>query len=72
MVRPDSPRVALGPEELKRRREALGLTQTALAQRIGVDHNTVCRWERGLRAITTPVLLDAALRLLEQEHRHIE
>jgi transcriptional regulator with XRE-family HTH domain len=67
MGRPESPRASLGPEELQRRREALGLTQTALAQRIGVDHNTVYRWERGLRAITNPVLLDAALRLLEQE-----
>jgi transcriptional regulator with XRE-family HTH domain len=32
-------------ESLKRIREALGLTQKVLAQRIGVDKMTVWKWE---------------------------
>lgn len=35
-------------EALAARREAVGLTQEALADRIGVDSSTVGRWERGV------------------------
>lgn len=32
---------------IKQRREALGLTQATLAQRLGVDRSTVSKWESG-------------------------
>jgi transcriptional regulator with XRE-family HTH domain len=35
------------PERLKAAREALGLTQRQLAQRLKVDPSTVWKWERG-------------------------
>jgi|SRR5579884_3531231 len=37
----------LEPEEIRRRREALGLTQAALAERLEVGTATVSRWETG-------------------------
>lgn len=43
------------PAELKRLRARLGLTQAQLAERLGVDRNTVTRWEMGLRKISEPV-----------------
>jgi len=33
--------------ELREARRAIGLTQEGLAARLGVDSNTVARWERG-------------------------
>jgi transcriptional regulator with XRE-family HTH domain len=39
-------------KELKKIRHALGLTQVALAQRLGVTRNTVVRMEFGGQAIT--------------------
>jgi transcriptional regulator with XRE-family HTH domain len=35
------------PKELKRRRESLGLTQDELAERLGVETDTLLAWERG-------------------------
>lgn len=35
------------PNYIRTLREALGLTQTALAERLGVDKMTVARWEWG-------------------------
>ena len=37
-------------EAIKARRVELGLTQHQLAERVGVDHNSVSRWELGTRA----------------------
>jgi putative zinc finger/helix-turn-helix YgiT family protein len=37
----------LEPEEIRRRREELGLTQAALAERLEVGAATVSRWETG-------------------------
>lgn len=54
-------------QELRERRAALGLTQEALARRIGVALNTIQRWELGTRRIAHPELLDAALQLAERE-----
>lgn len=43
------------PTELKRIRSALGLTQAALANQLGVRRETVARWETGARRIAEPV-----------------
>jgi DNA-binding transcriptional regulator YiaG len=42
-------------EQFKSARDTLGLTQTAMAQRLGVHWMTVSKWERGLVAIPNPV-----------------
>jgi transcriptional regulator with XRE-family HTH domain len=39
------------PDELRRRREALGMTQDDLARELGVKMMTVSRWERGVYPI---------------------
>jgi transcriptional regulator with XRE-family HTH domain len=51
-----------GPE-LRRRRLAVGLTQSGVAQLIRVSKNTVARWERGEMRITAPMamLIDLVL-----------
>jgi DNA-binding transcriptional regulator YiaG len=41
--------------ELRRIRRRLGLTQVALAARLGVHGNSLARWERNLVRITEPV-----------------
>ena len=41
--------------ELRRIRTRLGLTQAAMAARLGVSGNTVARWERDEVRITEPV-----------------
>lgn len=38
-------------EDLKKRREALKLTQKQLAEHLGVKENTVYRWESGILPI---------------------
>jgi predicted ATPase/DNA-binding XRE family transcriptional regulator len=53
------------PTELRVRRDALGLSQTALARALGVASNTVARWERGERPIRSPELVGLALQRLE-------
>lgn len=42
-------------EELRRTRKRLGLTQVALAERLGVASNTVARWERDELPVREPV-----------------
>jgi predicted transcriptional regulator len=44
----------LTPEELKRRRKQLGLSQTALSALIGIPQNTISRWEIGAIPIGEP------------------
>ena len=53
-------------DELRKRREALGMTQEQLAGELGVAANTVARWERGERSI--PPHLSLALKSIEQDH----
>ena len=53
-------------QELRRRREALGLSQAQLAALVGVHANTVARWERGEVRIPHPGMLDLALEALER------
>lgn len=50
-------------EELRRRRESLGMSQDQLARALGVTRQSVYMWEAGRTAI--PALLDLALRALE-------
>lgn len=45
------------PEEIKALRKQLGLSQEALAEKLGVSFSTVNRWERGHRAPTKLALL---------------
>jgi transcriptional regulator with XRE-family HTH domain len=52
--------------ELRTRRQALGWTQQALAERLGVPRNTIARWERGELRIEHERLLDLALEALER------
>jgi DNA-binding transcriptional regulator YiaG len=41
--------------EVRRLRKAAGLTQGALARRLGVQKSTVYRWETGRTRITRPM-----------------
>jgi DNA-binding transcriptional regulator YiaG len=54
-------------DEVLEVRQALGDTQSAFAERVGVATNTVTRWENGV----VPVGRTAAIliRLLDQRHR---
>ena len=36
-------------ERLRRHRQGLGISQSSLAERLGVDPSTLARWENGLR-----------------------
>jgi DNA-binding transcriptional regulator YiaG len=40
----------VGPEELRRRRAKLDMTQAELADQLGVSFETVRKWERGPEA----------------------
>lgn len=47
----------MGGKELKQKRESLGLTQTELADILGVKMNTVYRWESGILAVPKSIEL---------------
>ncbi|MFT4040696.1 MAG: helix-turn-helix domain-containing protein [Thermomicrobiales bacterium] len=49
------------PATIRARREALGLTQEALAQRLSVAKTTVARWELGTAPVSHPEMLRLAL-----------
>lgn len=53
--------------ELKAKRESLGLTQTELADILGVKMNTVYRWESGL--LTVPKSITLAMETVERNHK---
>ncbi len=55
------------PEELKRRREALGLTQEQLARELDVTTMSVSRWERGVYPI--PHYIELAIEAIEMRRR---
>ncbi len=52
-------------DELRTRREKLGLTQTDLASKMGTTQITISRWERDKLRIERPEMLDLALKALE-------
>jgi transcriptional regulator with XRE-family HTH domain len=54
--------------ELTLRRKDLGLTQKELGEKLGVDRNTIARWENKA-AKFPPVLVDFALEALENNHK---
>jgi transcriptional regulator with XRE-family HTH domain len=54
--------------ELRERREKLGLSQSTLAKKLGTTQNTVSRWELGTMEIQNPVMLDLALQTLERKN----
>ena len=49
------------PADLRARRAALGLSQRALADRLGVTQGTLSRWEAGERVIEHAAMLTLAL-----------
>lgn len=54
----------MSADDLKAARTALGLTQRALAERLGVPQATVSRWETGQHPIQHPRILRLALERL--------
>lgn len=54
------------PAALKRLRARLGLTQQALAERIGVQRNAIARWEMSRRSPHARAIPPMAARLLAQ------
>jgi len=58
-------------KELQEWRRKWGLTQEALARRLGVIRLTVARWETGTRAIPSflPLALEALENLLKKEEK---
>jgi transcriptional regulator with XRE-family HTH domain len=57
--------LAMKGPKLRERRQALGLTQQALADKLKVTQNTVARWEREEMAI--PGFLHLAINWIELE-----
>ncbi len=55
------------PDELRRRREALGMTQDDLAHELGVKMMTVSRWERGVYPI--PRHISLAIEAIEMRRK---
>jgi len=54
--------------ELRERREGLGLSQAALASKLGTNQITISRWESDKLRIERPAMLDLALKALEDGH----
>jgi len=67
--RPDVAILALdvSPDDLRRRRLRLRMSQAELGRRLGIPQNTVSRWEVGTLKIERPLMLDLALRAIEIE-----
>jgi DNA-binding XRE family transcriptional regulator len=57
--------VQVTPHQLKAARERLGLTQTTMAEALGVVRESVNRWERG--AVAIPKSIALAVKFLLKE-----
>ena len=57
-------------KEVKRARRLLGLTQREFAERVGVQPNTVHRWEAGTLTVgsTAAILIRLLAQLARQRH----
>lgn len=55
------------PEALREWRIALGLTQTAAAEMLGLPRRSYCRWENGEGAIERPLFLSHACNSVANE-----
>ncbi len=55
----------MGGRELKEKREKLKLTQTELADILGVKMNTVYRWESGI--LSVPKSIELAMETVERK-----
>lgn len=53
-------------EELKNRRNALGLTQAELAEILDVKPNTIARWENGV--LSVPQTVELAMETVERKY----
>lgn len=54
-------------EELRKRRERMGLTQVELGRALAVHPNTIAKWERGEQTIRHAGLLRFALSALDRD-----
>lgn len=54
-------------EELRHKRDVIGMTQVQLAESLGVKPNTVARYERGILAIPQAVAL--AIETIERNQK---
>lgn len=55
----------MSPADLKEARAALGLSQRALAERLGIPQSTLWRWETGKHPIEHATILRLALERLK-------
>jgi transcriptional regulator with XRE-family HTH domain len=53
------------PDELRRERRRLRMTQAELGRALGVAVNTIAKWERGDQAIRHPKMLRLAIGTLK-------
>lgn len=59
--------IRMSPQELKRARKAMGLSQRELGERLQTTRNSVARWERGEQKITHITALAIRYLLLMQK-----
>jgi DNA-binding transcriptional regulator YiaG len=64
----EAPETKINGAELKRQREALGLSQVQLGRHLAVAANTIARWERGELKVEHPGMLSLALEALRQKN----
>lgn len=53
-------------EELRTKRQELGMTAAELGDAIGYSENTIIRWERGEMAMRNPKTIEAAVKGLRR------
>ena len=60
----------IGPEAIRKARDALNESQTQFATRLGVNQTTISRWENAIIPIAGPgrILLERLLQDIERVH----